>query len=158
VLFDAFTWYQEPEYQINEEEKKNTTLSEYKNRWNTVKLNTSNTHINQMTLMEGVVLASVFLVLFHFNWVCVNTYFPYRNYWSLQMWDFYYTPAPPEGGAYCFTSVRPSFRPPKIFFVAFFSATIDGRNLIFGHKLHIGMPYCGKRFWTPQIPISCLPT
>jgi hypothetical protein len=25
------------------------------------------------------------------------------------------------------------------FFVAFFSATIDGRNLIFGHKLHIGM-------------------
>jgi hypothetical protein len=34
----------------------------------------------------------------------------------------------------------------KIFFVAFFSATIDDRNLIFGHKLHIGMPYCGKRF------------
>jgi hypothetical protein len=27
----------------------------------------------------------------------------------------------------------PSFRPSKIFFVAFFSATIDGRNLIFGH-------------------------
>jgi hypothetical protein len=45
-------------------------------------------------------------------------------------------------------SVRPSFRPFKIFFVKFFSATIDGRNLIFGHKLHIGMPYCGKRFWT----------
>ena len=34
-------------------------------------------------------------------------------------------------GVYCFTSVRP-----KIFFVAFFSATIDDRNLIFGHKLH----------------------
>ena len=33
----------------------------------------------------------------------------------------------------------------KIFFVALFSATIDGRNPIFGHKLHIGMPYCGKR-------------
>ena len=48
----------------------------------------------------------------------------------------------------------PSFRPSKIFFVAFFSATIDGRNLIFGHKLHIGMPYCGKRFWTRQIPTS----
>jgi hypothetical protein len=32
------------------------------------------------------------------------------------------------------------------FFVAFFSATVDDRNLIFGHKLHIGMPYCGKRF------------
>ena len=29
------------------------------------------------------------------------------------------------------------------FFVAFLSAKIDGRNLIFGHKLHIGMPYCG---------------
>jgi hypothetical protein len=38
------------------------------------------------------------------------------------------------------------------FFVAFFSATIDGRNLIFGHKLHIGTPYRGKRFLTRQIP------
>jgi hypothetical protein len=44
------------------------------------------------------------------------------------------------------------------FLVTFFSATIDCRNLIFGHKLHIGMPYCGKRFWTRQIPTSCLPT
>jgi hypothetical protein len=44
------------------------------------------------------------------------------------------------------------------FFVTFFSATIDGRDLIFGHKLHIGTPYCGKRFWTHQIPTSCLPT
>jgi hypothetical protein len=44
------------------------------------------------------------------------------------------------------------------FFVVFFSATIDDKNLIFGHKLHIGMPYCGKRFWTRQIPTSCLPT
>jgi hypothetical protein len=26
------------------------------------------------------------------------------------------------------------------FFIAFFSATIDDRNLIFGHKLHIGTP------------------
>jgi hypothetical protein len=43
------------------------------------------------------------------------------------------------------------------FLVTFFSATIDGRNLIFGHKLHIGMPYCGKRFWTRQTPTSCLP-
>ena len=55
---------------------------------------------------------------------------------------------------FCFTSVRPS----KIFFVAFFSVTVDGRNLIFGHKLHIGTPYRGKRFWTHQIPASCLPT
>ena len=44
------------------------------------------------------------------------------------------------------------------FFVAFFSATIDGRNLIFGYKLHIGTSYRGKRFWTHQIPTSCLPT
>jgi hypothetical protein len=44
------------------------------------------------------------------------------------------------------------------FFVSFFSATIDDSNLIFGLKLHIGMPYCGKRFWTRQIPTSYLPT
>ena len=44
------------------------------------------------------------------------------------------------------------------FFIAFFSATIDGRNLIFSHKLHIGTTYRGKRFWTHQIPTSCLPT
>jgi hypothetical protein len=44
------------------------------------------------------------------------------------------------------------------FFVAFFSATIDDRNLIFGHKLHIGTPYRGKPFLTCQIPTSCLPT
>ena len=43
------------------------------------------------------------------------------------------------------------------FFIAFFSATIDDRNLIFGHKLHIGTPYRGKRFLTRQIPTSCLP-
>jgi hypothetical protein len=44
------------------------------------------------------------------------------------------------------------------FFVTFSPATIDGRNLIFGHKLHIGTPYRGKRFWTHQIPTSCLPS
>jgi hypothetical protein len=37
----------------------------------------------------------------------------------------------------------PSFRPSKIFFITFFSVTVDGRNLIFGHKRHIGIPYCG---------------
>ena len=81
------------------------------------------------------------------------------------------TPRSPAGeGVYCFTSVRPSvrpsirpsfrpsfhpsvlpsFRPSNIFFVAFFSATIDGRNLIFDHKLHIGMSYCGQRFLDPS--------
>jgi hypothetical protein len=48
--------------------------------------------------------------------------------------------------------------PSKKYFVAFFSVTVDGRNLIFGHKRHIGIPYCGKRFWTHQIPTSCLAT
>ena len=48
----------------------------------------------------------------------------------------------------------PSFRPSKVFSVAFFSVTVDGRN----HKHHIGIPYCGYRFWTRQIPTSCLPT
>ena len=42
------------------------------------------------------------------------------------------------------------------FLVAFYSATIDGRSLIFGHKLHIGTPYRGKRFLTRQIPTYCL--
>ena len=74
---------------------------------------------------------------------------------------------PPKGeGVYCFTtvlpsvrpSVRPSFRRSKIIFVAFFSVTVDGKNLIFGHKLHMGTPYHGKRFWIHQIPTSCLPT
>ena len=79
-------------------------------------------------------------------------------------YSIYYTPASRRGrGVYCFTSVRllvrPSVLPPSnIFFVAFYSVTIDGRNLILGHKYHIGIPYRGKRFWTHQIPTSCLPT
>ena len=66
---------------------------------------------------------------------------------------------PERGGGYTVLplSVWPSFRPSKIFFVTFYSVTVDGRNLIFGHKLHIGTPYRGKRFWTHQIPTSCLP-
>ena len=67
-------------------------------------------------------------------------------------------PPLPEGGVGILFYLCPSFRPSKIFFVAFFSVTVDGRNLIFGHKLHIGTPYRGKRFWTHQIPTSCLPT
>ena len=70
--------------------------------------------------------------------------------------SFFLYPTSPEGGILSY--LCPSFRPSKIFFVTFFSATIDGRNFIFGHKLHIGMPYCGKGFWTRQIPTSCLPT
>ena len=68
-------------------------------------------------------------------------------------------PLPEGGGGYTVLplSVCPSFRPSKIFFISFFSVTVDGRNLIFGLKLHIGTPYRGKRFWTHQIPTSCLP-
>ena len=44
------------------------------------------------------------------------------------------------------------------FLCTFFSATVDGRDLLFGHKLHTGTLYRGKRFWTHQIPTSCLPT
>jgi hypothetical protein len=29
---------------------------------------------------------------------------------------------------------------------------------IWSHMLHIGTPYRGKRFWSRQIPTSCLPT
>ena len=52
-------------------------------------------------------------------------------------------PPLPEGGGGILFYLCPSFRPSKIFFVAFFSVTVDGRNLIFGHKRHIGIPYCG---------------
>ena len=70
----------------------------------------------------------------------------------LSILDLIIPPVPEGGGGY--TVLPLSVRPSKIFF----SATIDGRNLIFGHKLHIGMPYRGKRFWNHQIPTSCLPT
>ena len=43
-----------------------------------------------------------------------------------------------EGGGGILFYIGPSVRPSsKIFFVAFFSVTVDGRNLIFGHNLHI---------------------
>jgi hypothetical protein len=52
----------------------------------------------------------------------------------LLVWRLLYA----QGGIlfYLCPSICPSFRPSKIFY----SATIDGRNLIFGHKLHTGMP------------------
>jgi hypothetical protein len=43
-------------------------------------------------------------------------------------------------------------------FAAVFSDTIDRRDLISGHKLHIGTPHRGNRFWTHHIITSCLPT
>ena len=79
-----------------------------------------------------------------------------RSTHLLPILDLIIPPLPEGGGGY--TVLPLSVRPSKISFVTFFSATIDGRNLIFGHKLHIGMPYRGKRFWNHQIPTSCLPT
>ena len=129
---------------------------------------------------------------------------------------YFYTPGPRRGRGYTVLplSVCPSFRPSKIFFVAFFFsncwwqksdiwsqasyrytilwvaffdpsdsyflfADLVGlythwtymhifRHIFFSnywwqrsdicHKLHIGTPYHGKRFWTHQIPTSSLPT
>jgi hypothetical protein len=52
------------------------------------------------------------------------------------MFNVYKNQLSPEGGGgilfYLCPSFRPSFRPSKICFVAFFSATIDDRDLIFG--------------------------
>jgi hypothetical protein len=81
------------------------------------------------------------------------------EYFNISSWFFceiFMPPLPGGGGGY--TVLPLSVCLSVLFSVAFFSATIDGRHLIFGHKLHIGMRYCGKRFWTCQIPTSCLPT
>jgi hypothetical protein len=42
------------------------------------------------------------------------------------------------------------------FFVAFFSATIDGRNLIFGHKLHIVTPVQENKLLVMKIHVPIL--
>ena len=108
----------------------------------------------------------------------MNSFLQMKNYLIffsrlivIYYFNFFIPPLPEGRGGYTVLplSVCPSFRLsvlPSVFihiehicsfFVAFFSATIDGRNLIFCHKLHIGTPYRGKRFWTHQIPTSCLP-
>ena len=46
-------------------------------------------------------------------------------------------PRSPKGEGGILFYLCPSVRPSKIFFVAFFSVTVDGRNLIFGHKHHM---------------------
>ena len=63
-----------------------------------------------------------------------------------------HTPVPRRGYTVLPLSVCPSVLP------RYFSQQLDSRNLIFGHKFHIGTPYRGKRFWTCLIPTSCLPT
>jgi hypothetical protein len=62
-----------------------------------------------------------------------------RNPWPIhfKLRTVFIPPLPEGGGGYTVLplSVCPSFRSSKIFFVTFFSVTVDGRNLIFGHKL-----------------------
>jgi hypothetical protein len=81
----------------------------------------------------------------HFNnWSSMDVFeMGYR--WFQLFFNDFYIPLPEGGGGYTVLplSFCSSFRPSKIFFVAFFSVTVDGRNLIFGHKRHIGIPYCG---------------
>jgi hypothetical protein len=61
------------------------------------------------------------------------------------LYEIFIPPLLEEGGGYTVLplSVCLSFHPSKIFFGTFFSATVGSRNLIFGHKRHIGIPYCG---------------
>ena len=75
------------------------------------------------------------------RYVCVPG-FP-KSFVHLIILGLNYTPRSPKGEGGILFYVCSSFRPSKIFFVAFFSVTVDGRNLIFGHKRHIGIPYCG---------------
>jgi hypothetical protein len=77
----------------------------------------------------------------------------YTNiHWMVLYKLYVFVPSLPRGGGgilfYLCPSVQDIFR--HIFLR-------NGRNLIFGHKLHIGTPYRGKRFLTHQIPTSCLP-
>ena len=89
-----------------------------------------------------------------------NSYFPcfikLKFFWK----KIIIPPLHRRGGAILFY-LCPSFYPSerKSFSSHFSQQLFCGRNLIFGHKLHIGTPYCGKCFWTRrQIPTSCLPT
>ena len=64
-------------------------------------------------------------------------------------------PCSPKGEGVILFYLCPSFRPSKIFFVTFFSVTVDGRNLIFGHKCHIvGSAFGPVRFLLPVCRLS----
>jgi hypothetical protein len=81
--------------------------------------------------------------------------FFFLNLWFIvDIIGFIIPPLPEGGGGYTVlplsvcssfrASIRQSFRlSVQDIFVAFFSVTVDGRNLIFGHTHHIGIPYCG---------------
>ena len=113
-------------------------------------------------LSERVFIVNLYMIPYHQRRQLVLYSFQNISMFSFQFISpltlhLFYTPTPRRGGGILFY-LCPSLRPSKIFFVTFFSATIDGRDMIFGHKLHIGTPHRGKRFWTHQIPTSCLLT
>ena len=74
-----------------------------------------------------------------------NYWWQTSNIWSQAsyryaiLWEAFLYPRSPKGEGGILFYLCSS----KIFFAAFFSVTVDGRNLIFGHKHHIGIPYCG---------------
>ena len=137
---------------------------------NETKLGRNVTLVRQLTITYGQLMSS--LLIFKYNMshgTMKYTLQAHVYYYVFMAWllhylyslhpDFYtleniIIPRSPKGERSILFYLCPS----KIFFVAFFSVTVDGRNLIFGHKHHIGIPYCGWRFWTHQIPTSCLPT
>ena len=69
-------------------------------------------------------------------------------FWSLVYVDLIIHPLLEGGGGYTVLplSVCLSVRPSKIFFVAFFSATIDGRNLIFLSQVSYRYPISWEAF------------
>ena len=80
-------------------------------------------------------------LIIHLNLVKIKTYIQsHRSATCIYLpARFIIIPRSPKGWGILFY-LCPSVQD---FFVAFFSVTVDGRNLIFGHKRHIGIPYCG---------------
>ena len=97
------------------------------------------------SFLGGVFSPPIFTLPFHIRDLALiadllgEVYMPWSTLVPCHtFWGFLY-PCSPKGGWGILFYLCPS----KIFFVAFFSVTVDGRNLIFGHKRHIGIPYCG---------------
>ena len=81
----------------------------------------------------------------------------YSRCFSVLFYMCNYTLAPPEGGYIVLPlSVLPSVQ--DIFRRIFLSNYWWQKSDIWSQPSYIGMPYCGKRFWTRQIPTFCLPT
>ena len=102
-------------------------------KWALAHSSSCSSHFSQQLLMAEICYFFTIFILVRNIVGCV--FGPVR--FLIPVFQLNYTPAPRRGrGVYCFTSVRLSFRPSKIFFVAFFSITVDGRNLILGFYAH----------------------